>query len=83
MASARIWQPPAGTHDVTIGATMQAALDALDGPASAASLTEYYAVNYDFRPSSLDVRAQGKISATNEPQSDGLPAFKVQYGSSE
>lgn len=45
MASARIWQPPAGTHNVIIGPTMQAALDSLDGPASAPSLTEYYSVN--------------------------------------
>lgn len=28
-----------------IGPTMQAALDSLDGPASAPSLTEYYSVN--------------------------------------
>ncbi|KAG9050867.1 hypothetical protein FS837_001521 [Tulasnella sp. UAMH 9824] len=83
MASARIWQPPAGTHNVIIGSTMQAALDSLDGPASAPSLTEYYSVNYDYRPPSLDVRAPGKISATNEPQSDGLPSFKMQYGSAE
>ncbi|KAG8932241.1 hypothetical protein FRC01_014882 [Tulasnella sp. 417] len=83
MASARVWQPPAGTHNVIIGPTMQAALDSLDGPASAPSLTEYYSVNYDYRPPSLDVRAAGKILATNEPQSDGLPSFKMQYGSAE
>ncbi|KAG8863721.1 hypothetical protein FRB96_007558 [Tulasnella sp. 330] len=81
MATADVWRPPNGAHDVSVGPVLQAALDALDsGTAHSGTSTEYYSFRYNFKPESVDASKPGRIDNI-EPKTDGQVGFKLEQSS--
>ncbi|KAG8998558.1 hypothetical protein FRB94_006768 [Tulasnella sp. JGI-2019a] len=80
MATADVWRPPKGPHDVSVGPVLQAALDNLDGTAHSGTSTEYYSFRYNFRPESLDASKNGRIHNI-EPRTNDHVAFKLEQAS--